>query len=224
MTIILALLTIFILIALDAVKRRSAASTSPSARPVLRPEHGTTVISRYYHPGHCWALVEHGKPVIVGADDFTQRLVGSVDEVALPLQGTSVRQGQPLFMLRHGDRRLTQVSPLSGIISGINPDLIGNPRRLNESPYDKGWIAQITPTSLSNELRNLMKGVIAERWEEAVRIQLFRWFTPELGTVLHDGGEFIDNIGDLLTDEQWQHILREFYPSIQESFHKGIRS
>lgn len=220
MTVILAILTLIVLITLDFIKQSRVREGKTVITPKLRSLHGTTVIERYYHPGHCWLLVQEKEPVVVGVDDFSQRLIGELDAIDLPEEGNIVRQGEPFITLRRGARVLTQVAPVSGRIERINDTLSSHPSRVNASPYERGWIAKITPSNLSTELHNLMKGSIAERWQEAVRIQLFRWFTPALGTVLQDGGTFIDNIGDLLTDDEWQSVLHEFYPTTYENEHQ----
>jgi hypothetical protein len=59
-----------------------------------------------------------------------------------------------------------------------------------------------------------LKGVVAERWEEAVRAELVRWFTPRLGTVLQDGGRVIENVSDLVNDKEWERLVLEFFPVV----------
>jgi len=229
MTVILALLTILILVLLDLVKRSQKPVGKPHPAPRFIGRFGTTVIERYYHPGHCWSLVHGDDPVLVGVDDFTQRLIGPLDAIDLPIPGTQVRQGEPFITLRRGKRLLTQVAPMSGAIGEVNTRLEAHPDHVNASPYEKGWIASIAPAQISTELRNLMKGAVAERWEEAVRMQLMHFFTPRQGAIpldgpiLQDGGTLIDDIGDILTDDQWREIVHEFYPTIHHTnIEKGL--
>lgn len=170
------------------------------------------ILERYYHPGHSWALVE-GKPTVtVGIDDFAQRFVGHLDGVNLPALGAMIRQGDPLISIHHGDKELTLVAPVSGVVEGINESLDRNPGLINSAPLDKGWIARVRPLNLSLDLRNLLRGAVADRWREAVRIQFIHHFSPRLGTVLQDGGEYIENISDRLSHDDWQKLAHEFFP------------
>ena len=214
MVILLAIITIAVFLIVDWVKlsrRKPAAETAPS--PKLKEEIHTVVSERFYHPGHCWAMVEHADRVRAGVDDFTQRLIGQLEAVALPTPGFTVRQGDALAIIRRGSKTLTLVSPVSGTINLVNDALRASPEIINRSPLSKGWIAEINPSNLATELRNLLNGAVAERWLEAVRIQLTQWFTPQLGTILQDGGRLIDNISDLLNDEEWSRLTQELYPN-----------
>ena len=211
MVLILAILFLAIVIAID-VLRRSRAKAPPVAARVVELKPIFSPIERYFHPGHSWALVESPNLVVVGTDSFTRHLIGSLEAVDLPEEGRTVYQGQPLVTLRRGTKSITQVSPVAGVVGRVNHRLVFHPSLVSQSPYEKGWMVKLIPTNLRNDLNNLLKGAVAERWQEAVRYQLLKWFTPKLGTVLQDGGELIENIGDILTDEEWDLIIREFYP------------
>ncbi len=226
MTAILAILTIAVLIILDLVKHSKENRAPAPVQPRFRSGSvSSLVIERYFHPGHCWVLVHGNDPAIVGIDDFSQRLIGELDAVDLPAPGDVLRQGEPFITLHRGYRLLTQVAPISGTILNVNEKLNSTPWRVNRSPYEKGWIARIKPSNLSIDLSNLLKGSVAERWQDAIRSQLFRWFTPNIGPVLQDGGTFVENIGDLLTDDEWLRIKHEFFPNVHTTAHnKGVSS
>ena len=227
MVLILAIVFLAIVLTVDVIRRSRA-----KARPVAHSARTITVqpvttaihpIERYFHPGHTWALVEDPQLVTLGVDDFTRHLVGSVEAIDLPDEGYTLYQGQPFVTLRRGSKSISQVSPVSGIVEKVNHRLVFHPSLIDQSPYEKGWLVKLVPTNLRNDLNNLLKGAVAERWEEAVRMQLMRWlapkrvysgFAPKLGTVLQDGGELIENISDILTDEEWNLVIREFYPYV----------
>ncbi len=226
MVFFLAILTISILVIIDWIRltRRKAV---PADRPI--PTFQPRVLDRYLHPGHCWIMVGEKESVTAGVDDLAQRLIGHLDSVEIPPAGSRIKQGAPFITLRRGRKSLTQVAPVTGTIEKVNEKLASTPGLVNNSPYDQGWVAVIKPANFQLEVSSLLKGLIAERWEEAVRIHLIRWFTPSLGTVLQDGGEFVDNISDTLSDEEWIRLTHEFFPSITYNTHfnesdKGARS
>ena len=217
MSFILLLLTVAIFIVLELakssnIKKATAAKTLSIESPVA-----TSVIERYFHPGHSWALVGKSDVVTIGVDDLAQRCIGRIDAIDLPLVGRPVSQGQVLATLRRGSRSLASVAPITGVVVEINEKVVNRPSLINESPYDRGWVVKISPTSLRVELRNLLRGIVAERWMEAVRAELVHWFSPRMGTVLQDGGGLIDNISDLVSDREWEQLVNEFFPLVMSS-------
>jgi hypothetical protein len=94
----------------------------------------------------------------------------------------------------------------------VNERLVNSPSVLNESPLERGWIATILPTNLDHDLRNLLKGAAADGWREAVRTQFIHLFSPRIGTMMQDGGELIENLGDHIPDDDWDRLVRDFFP------------
>jgi hypothetical protein len=70
---------------------------------------------------------------------------------------------------------------------------------------------KIAPLKLSLELHNLLKGLVAERWEEAVRNNLVHWFSTPTQPVMQDGGRVVEGVSDLLTHDEWLRFTNEFF-------------
>ncbi len=209
MVVVLVLLTFLVFMTIDVVRRRRAktATVSLSVQPMKE------VSERYFHPGHSWALVEDPRTVTVGIDDLVSRIVGKLDRIEIATTGAKLRQGEPLITLHSGSRSLSLGSPLSGVVEEINPSLSTQPSLLADSPFEKGWIAKLAPGNLTAEIRDLLNGSAARQWREAVQIQIASWFSPRLGTVLQDGGEWIGNMSNLLNDEQWKELTQALFPT-----------
>jgi glycine cleavage system H protein len=185
---------------------RGAPAPSASFNPV-----STEIIERYFHRGHSWALVQPSKEVVAGVDDFAQRFIGKLHSVELPQAGSFVRQGERMATMKHGDKALSPVAPVTGTIVEVNARLKTEPTAINDSPLEKGWIVKISPVDLAMELRSLLKGVVADRWQEAVRAHLVHWFSPRVGTVMQDGGSIVDNISDVVNSDEWRLLVDEFF-------------
>lgn len=216
MVIILVILTFAIVATVHFLLSRRKSAVAVRRTPA--PQRSVAVDeSMYAHPGHGWVAVRQERLATVGIDEFASRFLGRITRVDLPHVNAVVHQGDPLVTLhRAGGRILTLVAPLSGILSEVNDALAISPDRVNDAPYADGWIARIVPFNLTVELRNLMHGTAADAWREALRVRLMRWFAPRLGTVLQDGGEFVENIGDHLPDKEWQALRSEFFPDVQQ--------
>jgi glycine cleavage system H protein len=156
------------------------------------------------------------REVTVGADDFSERLIGTLTGIDLPAVGQTLQQGEGFARLRHGNRVLTQSAPISGTIVEVNDKLARKPTLLNDSPLEKGWVAKIVPSDLKADLRNLLSGATAEAWRGAVQAQLIQFFSPRIGTVLQDGGHLVKNIGDQVSDEEWKYLVQEFFSTDTE--------
>jgi glycine cleavage system H protein len=226
MVILLVLLTVVLILTAEWIVGRRKGGAPASARVQrreLEANGGLVVEGRYVHPGHTWARVDGPRSAVVGADDFARRLLGPVDRIELPEPGRRVAQGEPLFTLRRGARRLVQCAPISGVVTSVNRDLLAAPERWNESGPGADWVATLAPANLAAELRNLLHGRLAERWEEAARMQLAEWFAPRMGTVLQDGGELVDGVGDMLSDADWDRVVKDFFPAygLPESAPRG---
>jgi len=111
----------------------------------------------YYHKEHFWARLE-GNTIIVGTNDFAQKLAGQIVYVELPSAGRALEQGKPCGSMESGKWVGRIYAPVSGKVESVNQELEDSPELINESPYEKGWIFKITPSNLQEELKNLMKG------------------------------------------------------------------
>jgi CheY-like chemotaxis protein len=124
-------------------------------------------------PGHTWARIEPGGQVSVGVDDFARKALGPVQEVHFPEHGKVVRQGEALFSLKQGESLLHFAAPISGRVVKGNPDLKHDPEALVRSPYDRGWVCQLQPSNLAEELPHLRIGkpVVAWYQDEIARLR-----------------------------------------------------
>src|SRR4030095_1549868 len=94
----------------------------PRLVSVLVPEDLTQVPAGVFvGPGHSWMELDPMGAVRVGVDRLPLSLLGGVEAIeALPV-GTEVQHGEPLALLRRGERKLEGKSPVDGVITAANP-------------------------------------------------------------------------------------------------------
>ena len=103
-----------------------------------------------------------------------------------------LEQGEAAWTLvAGGDRRLTQVMPIEGKVIAVNEKLRENPELLQESPYKSGWLLCVRPRRLQDTLTNLLHGKSADAWRTSTREDVVSRLAPAMGTVAHDGGEWV---------------------------------
>ena len=163
------------------------------------------------HPSHTWAEVVQPNLVNVGMDKFTSSVFGSIQEIELPSQGDRIYQGDKAWKIKRGERKLVQVSPVSGRVVEVNKKFVEDPRLLTQENPEKNWILKIAPARLAREAKNLLSGEMLARWNQAVKEQLVSTLVPTSYPVLQEGGEIKPDLGDDLTSEQWEGIARDFF-------------
>ena len=117
----------------------------------------------YYEQNHFWVRQE-GDLVVMGMDDFAQKMAGEIVYVQLPSEGKTVKQGAKFAKMESGKWLGKVYAPVSGELAAVNEALETNPELINEDCYGKGWLFKIKPEDLS-ELNNLIHGNEAvEKW------------------------------------------------------------
>ncbi len=164
----------------------------------------------YLHPRHVWVAVspDDENTARLGIDDFSQKLIGPIDRVSAPAEGTSVKENAICFLLHSGKRTVKMVSPVDGIVREVNRQVAGQPSLINRDPYRDGWIfsLRIAPEGL----KGLFYGSSAKRWLHWEVERLQRTFSSELGLTATDGGESLADISGRLSDAQWSRVVNLF--------------
>lgn len=165
-----------------------------------------------FHPSHSWARLLPGGAV-VGADDLMQFALGPVESVELPSIGSRVEQGQPLFALQRGDRRVDVRAPVSGTVVSTNDSLLASPKLVNEEPFTNGWAVRLRPDHAQDDRRNLLQGNQAKGW---FRHDIDRLLTTVLtkGAVapaLPDGGELVGDMHEHIDDQAWKTLTETVF-------------
>ena len=117
-----------------------------------------------YHPDHMWVRLEDEGEVTVGISDYAQDQLGTVIYVDLPTPEQEVSVGEELGAVESAKSVSDLISPVSGVVLLVNPDLEDKPDLLNEEPYTGGWIARVK-LSEPDELNDLLE---AGSYEAAV--------------------------------------------------------
>lgn len=166
----------------------------------------------YLHPGHVWVRFAPDGLATVGASDFAENFVGSLSRVEAPEEGIALRQGEPVWALvSEKDRRLVQAMPLDGTVVEVNRALAD--RREGRAPARRGdWILKVRPARLAESLQNLLVGPLADAWQEAAVVRMNAALAPALGRVANDGGVWLENFGDLLSEKDWTELRGSLFP------------
>jgi glycine cleavage system H protein len=111
---------------------------------------------RRYTKSHEWVKPEDDGTVSVGITDYAQDLLSDVVFVEVPEVGATVSQGDELAVAESVKAASDIYAPISGEIVAVNEDLEDSPEKLNEEPFDGGWIFRMKPSD-QGEIDALME-------------------------------------------------------------------
>jgi glycine cleavage system H lipoate-binding protein len=164
-----------------------------------------------FHPGHAWARVEGDDMVTVGMDDFAAKLLGSVDSMSLPKEGSRVKQGSFGWLMKAESRAIHMLSPVEGEVVAVNREVIDSPALAFDDPYGKGWLFKVRNDNLIPNLKNMVPASMVGEWFENIRETLARrQSAPAAAGLCQDGGEPVPGLARAIDPQGWDDLAREF--------------
>lgn len=95
-----------------------------------------------YTRKHEWVRQEENNIVTVGISDYAQKKLGSIVFVELPEIGQSIKAGAVMAVIESVKAVVDTYSPVDGVITEINEEILDQPELLNEDPYGGGWMVK----------------------------------------------------------------------------------
>ena len=170
---------------------------------------------RLYGPGRCWVQRRESRRLRYGLDAFAASLLEPLQGIIFPAPGTRLKRNGILCWLRAGKRPIPLRSPVGGRLARGNPLVRADSSHLTVSPYDDGWLAEITDYSRS-DLQRLEGATQACSSAMADNQALMR----ELDTLLHqgravgatlpDGGLPVAGLRELLGERVYRRLVKRF--------------
>ena len=146
----------------------------------------------------------------IGLDDFARRLLGPLDRIEAPLTGKQMHQGDLQISIFRDDHQANLRSPLSGVVTDVNPRLREPGAWAQEDPYADGWLLRLHSADLRSELRTLLMGGEASDFLSEEVDGLFEAVEETAGPLAADGGQLSDDIFGSLPALGWQRLTRQF--------------
>ena len=113
-------------------------------------------------PEHLHYTAEHeslhqdGEITVIGITDHAQGELGDVVYLELPEVGSEIVQGESFGVIESVKAASDLYAPISGEVTAVNGDLEAAPQRVNESPYDDGWLIEVRPSRFADEQDTLL--------------------------------------------------------------------
>lgn len=99
-----------------------------------------------YTKDHEWVSVE-GDIATIGITDYAQGELGDIVFIEISAEGEEVEAEEVIGSIEAVKAVSDILSPVSGEIIELNPEIEDNPEIVNSEPYDGGWILKIRLTN-----------------------------------------------------------------------------
>ncbi len=109
-----------------------------------------------YSQEEFWANFENGVTT-VGLTDFMQKAKGDVAFLETVEVGAQIKRGQEIGKIETIKATFGIISPVSGKVAEVNPEIDASPFLINQDPYGTGWIYRIEPSDTEGDKAQLME-------------------------------------------------------------------
>ncbi len=99
-----------------------------------------------YTKDHEWVMLD-GKVATVGITDFAQSELGDIVYIEVDTVDEELNKDEVFGTVEAVKTVSDLFLPMSGKIIEFNESLIDNPEKVNDSPYDEGWIIKVEITN-----------------------------------------------------------------------------
>lgn len=98
-----------------------------------------------YTESHEWVRVESDGTATVGITFHAQEALGELVYVELPAPGRQVARGEAFAVVESTKAASDVYAPFDGEVLAVNDALATTPQRVNETPFEGGWLVRMRP-------------------------------------------------------------------------------
>lgn len=95
-----------------------------------------------YTKDHEWLKID-GKIATIGITNHAQDSLGDIVFVELPETGSNVAEGEPFGVVESVKAVSDLYSPVNGVVSAVNNELLDRPEIVNDDPYGDAWLIKV---------------------------------------------------------------------------------
>lgn len=205
---------------LDAAMRKhyQPSQTEPP-RAEQRDRGRADLRDDYLYSGrHCWVRRRSKALVRVGIEPGLAGILMAPKAIAFPSVGETIGKGQVCLWIITEGGTFPVYSPLSGRVWAVNSLLTEKPHKLEQHPYDQGWLFDLNVEQDVDGINELLNKERAceqfrrddERWKELLG-QAISKNRPAVGVTLADGGLMLHQVADILGPQRYFSILSRVF-------------
>ena len=98
-----------------------------------------------YSDRHEWVRHTSNGNYRIGLTPFALDLLGEIVYFELPQEGECFSSNDPIGIVEAVKAATDIFTPVSGEVVSVNEDLLKDPKMIEASPYDEGWLLEFIP-------------------------------------------------------------------------------
>ena len=102
---------------------------------------------RKYAKSHEWLKPEADGTATVGITDYAQNSLGDITFVQLPKVGAVFQAGAAFGVVESVKAASDLYAPVAGTVVAVNAALDAAPEKVNQAPFDGGWMIKLKPAN-----------------------------------------------------------------------------
>lgn len=106
---------------------------------------------------HVWVRVDGDNSVTLGFTDVAQTK-GTMLHVSYKPTDVKYPRGKSVAVIESAKWLGSLRTPIAGKLISVNETLLKDPKLINKSPYNRGWLVQQEPDNLEEDLSLLVTG------------------------------------------------------------------
>lgn len=120
-----------------------------------------------YTKEHEWAKIE-GNVATIGITDHAQSSLGDIVYLDLPKVGRELKAGEVFGVVESIKAVSDLYSPIAGKVIATHGDLVADPAKINQDPYEGSWMLKIE-MSQPGDASGLMDAAAYAKYVESVK-------------------------------------------------------
>jgi glycine cleavage system H protein len=96
-----------------------------------------------YAKSHEWLKLAGDGTATIGISDYAQSALGDITFVQLPKVGAALKAGEVFGVVESVKAASDLYSPVTGVVTAVNDELVRTPEALNREPYGSAWIMKL---------------------------------------------------------------------------------
>jgi glycine cleavage system H protein len=110
----------------------------------------------YYTKDHEWLEKKADGTIVIGITDYAAKMLHDIVYVTLPRQDESFRMKDVFGQVESVKTVSDMYMPISGKVLKSNDRLTREPEIVSSSPYDDGWMLEISAWDYNGEIAQLL--------------------------------------------------------------------
>lgn len=204
---------------LDSAMRMHFSKNEKSVHTEKSTESNEPQATEYlYSRNHAWVKPISDDIVRVGIEPIFSAVLVSPRAVVLPTAGDKLKQNECSMWVVVEGGTVPIVSPISGIVCGLNIQMSVNPHELSVQPLTVGWLYELDIEADALPLSNLMKFEDAKKIYADDRLRFNTMLSDalkgshqSLGLTIHDGGQTLSDIVAMIGPKCYFELIRKVF-------------